>query len=190
MTDDCENELDALLNEALGSYADVEPDALLRARISQRVAEASPARPWRLWTLAGSMVCATVVVFALLLHSTAHAPVSPSSIGPSIANAPESVAPVTATARQIAPPHAVLAARRTHRSERRALPRSNSFPGSAPLTAEEVILLRFAQENPEQARQVLTSLAKDDAPLETKPLSMEPIHIAALSDPEPRRPED
>jgi hypothetical protein len=58
--------------------------------------------------------------------------------------------------------------------------RRASFPSPTPLTAQETILLKFAMEHPDQARQVLTAPAT--RPIENAPLSIAPIHIAALSE--------
>jgi hypothetical protein len=179
MEDD--RELDELLDRALTSYVDQEPDPSLRARISARMGESAPRRT-RIWLLGPVAACAAALLLALLLHPAARSP-RPQRPGPAIASIPESPAAVTATPRQMVHPRAVLAARRTPRTGRPALTRSASFPSPSPLTAEENILLNFAAKYPEQARQVLTSAA-DRAPLDSKPLSIAPIHIAALSEPQ------
>jgi hypothetical protein len=181
MADD--RDLDAQLDRALASYADEEPDPALRTRILARAAEATP-RPKRFWLLAPAATCAAAVLIALLLHPPTRSPRLAPAAQPAIASAPELTAPAPAAPRQTVHPHAVLAARPTRRSARSAIPRTGSFPSPSPLTAEESILLNFAASHPEQARQVLTSAAADRAPLDTKPLSIEPIHIAALSEPE------
>jgi hypothetical protein len=180
MADD--RELDELLDRALASYVDQEPEGSLRARISARLAEAAP-RPRRIWLLGTVAACAATLLFALLLHPSARSPLPQPAAGPAIASAPESPASVTAAPRQMVHPPAVFTTRRTLRTGRPALTRRASFPSPSPLTAEENILLNFAARHPEQARQVLTSAAADRAPLDTKPLSIEPIHTAALSEP-------
>jgi hypothetical protein len=76
-------------------------------------------------------------------------------------------------------PRAVLTARRTRRSEHAAPARTSSFPSPSPLTAEESILLRFAQQHPEQAREVLSP--PPSGPLQTDPVIIAPIQIADLS---------
>jgi hypothetical protein len=183
MPDEHKNELDTLLDQALASYVDQEPDPALRTRILSRAAEAEPS-PKRLWLFAPAATCAAAILIALLLHPPARSPRPQPAAKPAIASVSQSPAPVAATPRQMVPPRAVLTARRTRRSERPAIARSKFFPTPSPLTAEEKILLQFATEHPEQARQVLTSTAQDRAPLDTKPLSIAPVHIAALSDPQ------
>jgi hypothetical protein len=181
-----DRELDQQIDRALASYADQEPDPALRTRILARAADAAP-RPKRLWLLApAATACAAAILIALLLHPPAHAPVSQPQNGSSVATAPESRTPIVATAPQkIAHPSPVFVGRRTYRTGLSSPPRNASFPSPSPLTAEEKILLNFAAEHPEQARQVLTITAADRAPLDTRPLSIAPIRIAALVPPRP-----
>ncbi len=77
------------------------------------------------------------------------------------------------------PPTAILTTRRTRRSERPATARSRFFPSPSPVTAEETILLRFAQQHPEQAREVLRP--PPSGPLQIDPVVIAPIQIADLS---------
>ena len=177
-------DLDQQIDRALASYADQEPDPALRTRILARAAEAPP-RSRRLWLLAPAAACAAAFLIALLLHPAMHRPrLLPAAEPPataSTASAPQSPA-VEGTPRQRIRPPAALTSRRIRRSEHAALARTSSFPSPSPLTAEESILLNFVARPPEQARQVLTGAAADRAPLGTKPLSIEPIYIAALSE--------
>jgi hypothetical protein len=179
---DDNRDLDALVDEALASYTAAEPDPSLRTRILARAAEAEPS-PKRLWLLAPAAICAAALLIVLLLHPAMRSPRPVPASEPAIASVSQSTAPVTATPRQMVRPSAVLTSRRSRRSEHAASARTSSFPSPSPLTAEESILLNFAASHPEQARQVLTSAAVDRAPLDTKPLSIEPVHIAALSEP-------
>jgi hypothetical protein len=183
MPDEHKNELDTLLDQALASYVDQEPDPALRTRILARAAEAEPS-PKRLWLLAPAAICAAAFLIVLLLHPAMRSPRPVPAAEPAIASVSQSPAAVPATPRQMIRPPAVLTARRTRRSEHAAPARTSSFPSPSPLTAEESILLNFAASHPEQARQVLTSAAVNRAPPDTKPLSIEPIHIAALSEPQ------
>jgi hypothetical protein len=181
MPDEHKNELDRLLDQALASYVNQEPDPALRTRILARVAEAEPSAK-RLWLLAPAAACAATIMIALLLHPAMRAPRPVPAAEPAIASVSQSPAAVPATPRQMIRPPAVLTSRRTRRSEHAAPARTGSFPSPSPLTAEESILLNFATTHPQQARQVLTTTAADRAPLVTKPLSIEPVHIAALSE--------
>lgn len=180
---DDNRDLDALLDEALASYTAAEPDPSLRARIMANAAEAKP-RPRRLWLLVPAATCAAAFLIALLLHPAMHPPRPVPAAEPpttaSTASAPQSPAAVPAAPGQMIRPRSVLAAHRTRRGERPAVLRDASFPSPAPLTAQESIVLKFAMEHPAQARQVLSSLAA--RPIENAPLSITPIHIAALSE--------
>ena len=178
---DDNRDLDALVDEALASYTGAEPDPSLRVRIMANAAEASP-RPKRLpkglWLLAPAAACAAALAIAFLYHPAAPAPPPPATA--STASTPESPAPVSSVPRQTTHPHPALAGHRSRRGERPAQLRDASFPSPTPLTAQESIVLKFAMEHPAQARQVLTAPAA--RPIENAPLSIAPIHIAALSE--------
>jgi hypothetical protein len=175
---DDNRDVDALVDEALASYTAAEPDPSLRARIMANAAEARP-RPKRLWLLAPAAACAAALAIAFLYHPAAPAP-RPEPTTSSTVTAPESPAPVSSVPRQTTHPHPALAAHRSRRGERPALLRDASFPSPTPLTAQESIVLKFAMEHPAQARQILTAPAA--RPIENAPLSIAPIHIAALSE--------
>ncbi len=177
MADD--REFDELLDRALASYVDQEPDPSLRARIMANAAEATP-RPKRLWLLAPAAACAAALAIALLYHPAAPAPHPEPPATASTISVPRSPAPASSVPRQTTHPHPALVAHRSRRGERPALLRDASFPSPAPLTAQENIVLKFAMEHPAQARQVLTAPAA--RPIENAPLSIAPIHIAALSE--------
>jgi hypothetical protein len=178
MHDDCE--LDELLDRALPSYVDQEPEPSLRARIYARTIETAP-RPMRRWLLGTATACAAALLVAFLLHPATHSSLPelpPSSVHTSSASAPDSHTAAATPSRQMVRPRAVLTAHR--RNERPALARSATFPSPSPLTAEESILLNFAATHPEQARQILA--APSTGPIENAPLAIAPIHIAALSE--------
>ena len=177
-------DLDALVDEALSSYTAAEPDPSLRTRIMAHAAEPAPGQK-RLWLFAPAAACAAALVIVFLLHPwTLHlripAPHPEPSPATSIASAP---AP-SASARTVPPPinhpHPALAAHRTRRRERPASIRNVSFPSPTPLTAQENLLLKFAMEHPDQARQVLAAPAS--RPIENASLAIASIHIAALSE--------
>jgi hypothetical protein len=78
-----------------------------------------------------------------------------------------------------ASPHVVAAIRHSYNRRKPTPPRGNISLASAPLTEEETILLRFAQQHPEQAREVLSP--PPSGPLQTDPVTIAPIQIADLS---------
>jgi hypothetical protein len=178
MPDEHKNELDTLLDQALANYVDQEPDPALRTRILARAAEAEPS-PRRLWLLAPAAACAAAILIVLLLHPLARSPRPVPAAEPAIASGSQSPAAVPATPRLMVRPRAVLTSRRTRRSERPAIARSKFFPTPSPVTAEETILLRFAQQHPEQAREVLSP--PPSGPLQIDPVIIAPIQIADLS---------
>jgi hypothetical protein len=174
-----DRELYELLDRALASYVDQEPEPSLRARIYARTIETA-APPMHRWLLGTAAACAATLLVAFLLHPATHSSIPElpaSSVHTSSASTPESPASITSP-RQLVRPRAVLTAHR--RNERPALARSASFPSPSPLTAEESILLNFAAKHPEQARQILA--APSTGPIENAPLAIAPIHIAALSE--------
>jgi hypothetical protein len=177
-------DLDSLLDEALSSYTAAEPDPSMRARIMAHAAEAAPGRK-RLWLLAPAAACAAALVITFLLHPwTLH--LRTPALGPefspatSTASAPAPPAPAKAVLPPITHSHPALAAYRTSRRQRPTMMRRASFPSPTPLTAQETILLKFATEHPDQARQVLA--APSTRPIENPPLAIASIHIAPLSE--------
>jgi hypothetical protein len=179
-----ERDLDELLDRALASYVDQEPDPSLRTRVFARINEAAPPlrRMWPIGWLAAA-ACAAALLVAFLLYPAnrpqnrviedraVQAPTAPSQPP---ADSAKLDRPLTGATH----PHVVPATRRRYRKEP-IVPRPSISLGSAPLTEEEMILLRFAQQNPEQARQVLSP--PPSGPLHTDPLVIAPIQIADLS---------
>ncbi len=170
---------DLILDQALAAYTSAEPDPSLRARIMARAAATSP-RPRRvLWPAAVALSVATLLV-SFLLHPASPTPKQEQPAAP-IASAPP---PAIASSPSITavPRHN---AKFTRHSESRALPavaRNRAFPSPTPLTAEENAMLRLAFEHPQQARQALAAPAP--GLVENPPLSIEPVRIAALSEPQ------
>ncbi|HEX6495427.1 MAG TPA: hypothetical protein VF018_08090 [Acidobacteriaceae bacterium] len=174
-------DLDELLDAALASYVDEEPDPSLRARIYARAAEAAPWRT-RMWLMGTAAACATALLSAFLLHPAGRI------LQDRAAHAPDMPPPLAASAKldhtltPDARPHVVAATHGSHSrgpSQRR---RSISL-ASAPLTDEETTLLRFAQQHPEQARQVLSP--PPSGAIQTDPLVIAPIQIADLAGSQP-----
>jgi hypothetical protein len=178
-----DRDLDALLNQALASYTNEEPDPSLRARIMARTAEAAPRRS-RIWWLTAA-ACAAAILLLLLMHPANHTSEDRALNAPAIAPAPPSGGSAKLDPAPISSPHShvVAATRHSYRSNKSVLPSRSIFVASAPLTQEEATLLRFAQQHPQQARQVLS--APPSEPLQTKPLVIAPIQIADLSGSQP-----
>ena len=173
-----DHKLDELLDRVLASYVEQEPDPSLRARIVARTAEAPARHPWRIAWLAAT-ACAASLLLAFLLYP-ADRPQN-HVFEDRVVQAP--VAPLqphanSAKLDRATHPHVAPATRRRYRKERIAPDRSITL-GSAPLTEEETMLLRFAQQHPEQAREVLSP--PPSGPIHIDPLNIAPIQIAALS---------
>ena len=177
MADD--RELDELLDHALASYMDAEPDPSLRARIRARTAEPPPRRI--AWFTAAA--CAAALLLAFLLHPANPAIEGRAVKAPAMTTPPPS--PPAASAKldsaltHVARPHVVAATRQSQNRRKPASPRRSISIASAPLTREETTLLRFAQQHPEQAREVLSP--PPSGPLQTDPVIIAPIQIADLS---------
>jgi hypothetical protein len=178
MTDD--RNLDAILDEALATYTDAEPDPSLRTRIMAHAAEAAPRRTWRVWALSCSaafVAAAGAVLF--LSHPVAHRP-SPDA---SSARMASPAVPAPANAVQPRPAlqrvHATASALRAHRHFQAAtFRRSRSRFIDDALTEKEQILLKFVTEHPREAREVLKP--PPPGPIEVAPLAIPPLEIAAL----------
>lgn len=183
MTD--ERDLDELLDRALASYVDQEPDPSLRTRISARAAEVSVRRRWRIGWLAAA-ACAAALLLAFLLHP-ANRILRDRTLEDRDANAlPATAAPPPTVSANLddafthsATRHRVAATRHRYYQTKPTVPRRSNSLASAPLTEEEATLLRFAQQHPEQAREVLSP--PSSGPIHIDPVTITPIQIAALS---------
>jgi hypothetical protein len=184
-----DRELDELLDRALVSYVDAEPDPSMRARIMARIDNAaSPTgRMWlhRLWLPGSVAACVAALLLAFLLRPANHPPEDLVSKAPTIAAAPPPAVSTNLdeTLTHSARPHIVAANRHSFHSRKPAPAHRSISLASTPLTEEEATLLRFAQQHPEQARQVLS--IPPSSPLHTDPVTIAPIQIAALSASQP-----
>lgn len=177
-----DRDLDMILDEALVSYSNAEPDPLLRARIMARAEQAAP-RPKRVLWPAGIALSAAALLIAFLLHPTTPMP-KQKLAPPSIASAPPpqiaAPAPKVSVAHRYTRP-----GRQRNLAQARIIAHRDVFPSPAPLTADEMALLHLAREHPRQARQVLAAPAW--GPIETAPVAIAPIRIAALSEPQDQK---
>ena len=175
--------LDAMLDRALLTYAAVEPDPALRTRILARVAAPAPRRS-RIWWIGAAAACAAALLLAFLLHPANRTLEERAVEVPAITTAPLPQGAVSAKPdhplTHSAHPRVVAT---TGHVYRRTSPRRSISLASAPLTREETTLLRFAQQHPEQAREVLSP--PPSGPLHTDPLVIAPIQIADLSESRP-----
>jgi hypothetical protein len=186
-----DRDLDELLDHALASYVDQEPDASLSTRVFAHMNEVvlPRRRMWHIGSVAAA-ACAAALLLAFLLHP-ANRILRDRTLEDRTANAlPATAAPPPAVSANLddaimhsATRHRVVATRHRYYQTKPTPPRGSNSLGSAPLTEEEAALLRFAQQDPEQAREVLSP--PPSGPLHTDPLVIAPIQIADLSASQP-----
>ena len=140
------------------------------------------------------MPCCTTAPTAAVLLTLLYHPAHVQTPQPHTASAIADAHPPFAIAKVAPPhgvhPHAALITPRKRKDTPPALLRTACFPTPTPLTPDEALLLKFATEHPEQAQQVLARTSRDHAPIDTKPLSIAPIHIAALGSAEEQKSHD
>ena len=178
-----DRDLDALLNEALAGYVNAEPDPSLRVRVMARTAAASPRRTWRIaWPAATT--CAALLL-AFLLYPAHRSPrnrvIEDHAVQvPAAPSQPHAdSAKLDRTSPDSAQPHVVPATRHRYYRKEPIIPHRSISLAPAPLTEEEMILLRFAQQHPDQAREVLSP--PPSGPIQADPVIIAPIQIADLS---------
>ena len=190
MPDD--RELDTLIDQALSTYVDAEPDPSLAARISVAVPTTRQRRSAWLLGLGPALACSLAVLLAFVsLH---HAPPRGDST-PHVASMAPGDAVRTDTATTVPPftPARQLPSRRAQRSHTSAplVPHLAVFPSPTPLTREEEALLNLANHvsvSPALSTPELTQTADADQPLTVPPVSIAPIEIAALTKEQPTQP--
>ena len=177
-----DRDLDALLDEALASYADVEPDRSLRARILARTEGVPARRMWHIgWLVAAA--CSAALLLALLLYPANRATEDRAVQDHARTTTPPQPDAASAilghTLTDSTHPHVVAAIHHPYYRTKPGSPRPHISLASAPITEEEATLLRFAQQHPEQAREVLSPPPSE--PIHIDPVIIAPIQVAALS---------
>ncbi len=159
------NQLDEILDRALGRYCDAEPREGLDGRILERVraAKRSAATGW-IWAVA----CAAVLAIVASLYVPTNGK-TPKPFEPAVAPLVTATPPV----RWSFDVHYHPIRRRTARRE---LPKLPDFPSRTPLTAEERALLQFVSESPKEAVKLLSDWQQKAA----QPIQIEPIQIVPL----------
>jgi hypothetical protein len=159
--------VDALLDAALSSYADVSPLNGLEERILNRARCARPGARLRY----GSLLAIGVM---LALSCCFIFTVRPTRTEPKRADLPVARVEPPVQARITLPPPRQERAR--YRRLVRRLPKREVFPTPQPPTAEERALLRFVERDPKEAAEAFASLQRQmDAPLEIAPLEIKPL---------------
>jgi hypothetical protein len=152
--EDRERELDRWLDDALRGYSDVEPRAGLEQRILANLdARQRDRRPWWQWALVPAAVAVAISAAVLLIERTRPMHPSPpvARVAPK-APAKPAVRPVARPAnppagtRRSAPPPMQMAL-----AQRDRPPRLNAFPSPAPLSPQEIAVLRLVRRAPQEA---------------------------------------
>jgi hypothetical protein len=167
---------DASFDAALKSYANSEPLADLEERILNRVITSAPILRRNLaMTLLAAGIGLVVVCVLLVVQGQRNTPpttpkdrpVQTAENSPALADIQE---PVPAVTRQ----EFRRPIQRARKPEMDAPRREVNKLAKTP-TAEERALLRFVEQNPEQAALVFASFEKEAAPLEFRPLEIKPL---------------
>ena len=159
------DELDQLLDSALGTYSKKEPWSGLDDRVLSRVRRKE--RRW-LWAAIAVPVAAAILMAIAIMRPRVEIPVVKDSVPPT---------PVVEEVR-----HAVVtkAAKHSLRAVRTAAPKQSQFPAPAPLTEDERALLDLASRAPEVLR------FRTDGPIEIEPIQIAPLDTGGGSE-EPKR---
>jgi hypothetical protein len=186
--------LDKLIDRALESYTPREPRLGLEQRILASVASASCPRPrgwnWKpVWALAGAALVATLAVSLVFKPSRPEVavPHRPAEAG---VERSAQAAPAFASSTQNTPNRG---SRRSHAVSR--VPLQTQF-GQPRLTREELLMARFAAQEPESMEALAKSRPDLDAPVaiaaipdnpiviesvEMKPITITPIETSSLN---------
>ena len=193
MRDD-DDKLDGMMDRALASYTPQEARPGLEQRILASVAAASRPRPrewnWKpVWALAGAALVAALAVSLFFKPSrpemaVVHRPAAAGAERPTQA-APAFALPTQRTLNR--------ASRRSHAASRVPLPTQFGQPRP---TKEELLMARFAAQEPESMEALAKSKPDLDAPVaiaaipdnpiafesvEMKPIAIEPIETSSLN---------
>ncbi|MFZ0662787.1 MAG: hypothetical protein WAM66_08855 [Acidobacteriaceae bacterium] len=171
------DDVDQILENAVESYAAVEPSPELASRILERAQHVpAPRRGWKL-ALAFAVPLAAALALAFVLAGQWALPKPPAAV----ASAPTTP---DVTARTRPQPAETLAAApvQTHRSVRKAhAARSTARPLPAPYSKEELALLAFVQQHPKEAAEMAEAQKRDSAPLQTQPITISRLEIKPLT---------
>lgn len=165
------DKFDALMDNAVKSYAAAEPSPDLAATIL-RLAQQEPLPQRKRWqlALAFALPLAAATVLAVVLVGRLSLPQSPTAVAVAPA-VPEVSLPKIQPAKAIAPGHARAHARRLEAA--RPLP--------APYTRQELALLAFVEQHPKEAAEVAKAQARPMKPLSQQPITISHLEIAPLT---------
>lgn len=181
------DDLDLILEDAVKSYAAVEPSSELVGRILRQAQHDFPSRHgMAAWAVMSALSIATALVLAILSVTRFALPEPPPELASRL------VPPVAAVATAIrglpntsAPQF--KAARRGRipvRAYKYELLAARFAPKPLPYSTEELAMLAFVQQHPKEAAEI-SQVRRDDAasekPISIAPLQIKPLTIAALN---------
>jgi len=178
-------QLDNILDHALGEYRDAEPLAGLEDRVLQRLRLQPVDRRNTWWKWAAVAMCAAMLAFAAWLGLRANGsqgPVAPQQTQASNVDLPHEARPAAATPPTVSSEPAPLpqnkiqaqVARRAGAQMQVARLDDNGRDSAhlpAPLTGEERQLLALARTHPDALR----SISQEDQPIAITPLTIQPL---------------
>jgi hypothetical protein len=168
------DELDRLLDSALGTYA--EPRHGIERRIVARVNEAqaaglTPRRRWLVWAVAIPAVCILLyIVIPGPRKLEEHVAKQPQPSTPAIEGSQRGSIYTSAKPRPRAE-----AITRHPKATATAAPKLDVFPAPQPLSAQEQALMALAKQRPELRREALARQKQEDAPLQIFTIQIPPI---------------
>jgi hypothetical protein len=174
--------LDIALDDALKSYAAVEPSPGLAVRILRQARQGSAPRRsnWR-WTLAFALPSVAALALAFVFAGRVSLPAPPPAIA-SLPSPPGADAGVT-TREQLQIPGTVLTAVRREpiREHKARTARSAARPLPAPYSKEELTMLAFVQQHPKEAAEIVEAQKRDAGPLPQEPIRIAPLEAKPLT---------
>jgi len=174
------DELDRILDEAIKSYAAIEPPPALPARIL-RQAQQDPAPQHNRWKLALALTlplaAALALAFMFVGPMSLPKPPAPVALQPPTPSIETSTAQETLAA-ATSKPAPVPTQRHAHSMQK---PRSTARPLPAPYSKEELALLNFVQQHPKEAAEIAEAQKKDSAPLNPQPIAISQLEIKPLT---------
>lgn len=175
------DELDTILDEAIKSYAAVEPSPDLAGRILRQAQQhgGSPRLGWKL-ALAFTVPVAAAAILAVVLLGQWGLPKHPTVVAtvPSVPSVTVHAQPQPAEMLAVAKREPIPA----HRRVRKASSRSSwARPLPPPYSKEELALLNFVQQHPKEAAEIAEAQKQSSGPITISRLEVKPLSIAPLN---------
>lgn len=165
------DEFDALIDDAVKSYAGAEPSPELAAGILRRAQqEALPQRKgWKL-ALAVVLPLAAAAALAFAVVGRVGLPQTPAVVA---------VVPAVPEVQEASALHAVKAEPVRARAHRRRFEAARPLP--APYTKQELALLNFVEQHPKEAAEIAEAQKQPLKPLVQQPITISHLEIAPLT---------